>query len=421
MKLIGLADCNNFYVSCERVFNPSLCGKPVVVLSNNDGCVISRSNEVKALGVKMGQPLFEIKELIHKHDIKVYSTNFTLYGDMSARVMETLKSFVPSTEVYSIDEAFLDFTGINEELIPDLGRTLAYTVRKHTGIPVSIGISKTKTLAKIASKLCKKYPKLQNSCFMYDDRDINKVLKTFPINDVWGIGRRYAKMLNENGVSTALEFTNLSPDWVRKKMSIVGLKTWKELRGESCVEFAEIIEDKQQICTSRSFASNIGDLEELCKSVAYFASSCAEKLRKQRSVCGSLTVFILTNFHRADMPQHHQSIVIPLENHTDSTIELIRHACSGLLKIYRKGYLYKKAGVILSDITPKAETPASLFCETDTIKHDKIMKVMDEINMSYGRASIVTAAQGVDRFKANQEHLSAKYTTDWNDILKVKV
>ena len=245
-KFFGLADCNNFYASCERVFNPSLVGRPVVVLSNNDGCVIARSNEAKKLGIEMGAPYFQIKQLARRGNVAVFSSNFVLYGDMSRRVMSLLKKFAPATEIYSIDEAFLDFSGVNPAALNGLGHEIARTVKQQTGIPVSIGIAPTKTLAKIASKLCKQYPKLDGCCFMYRTQDIEKVLRKFPIEDVWGVGRRYAKMLKANGVDTAWDFTQLTPEWVRKRMSVVGLRMWKELRGEACIGFEQAPADRNR-------------------------------------------------------------------------------------------------------------------------------------------------------------------------------
>lgn len=419
--MYGLADCNNFYASCERVFNPNLQNTPVVVLSNNDGCVISRSNEAKKIGIKMGQPIFELKELVKDNRVKVLSSNFILYGDMSSRVMDNLARFSPAIEVYSIDEAFLNFSGISINNLQNLGDSVVKAVKKNTGIPLSLGISKTKTLAKVASKLCKKFPKLNGVCVMIKEDDIIKVLKKFPIEDVWGIGRRYSKKLISIGVKTAYDFTKLSPLWIRANMSIVGVKTWKELNGESCIEFEENVSDKKQICTSRSFSKHFEDLEELYKSVAHFTSVSAEKLRRQKCVAGQIQVFILTNAFREDLPQYYQSIVVPLENHTDSTLELVKFACKALSKIYKPGYKYKKAGVILTDISRKSETPGSLFCETDLIKHQNLMSTIDRLNNQFGKHFVKLAAEGVDGIKANRNMLSPKYTTSWDDIIEVKV
>lgn len=419
-KFFGLADCNNFYASCERVFNPSLVERPVVVLSNNDGCVIARSNEAKKLGIEMGAPYFQIKQLARRGNVAVFSSNFVLYGDMSRRVMGLLKKFVPATEVYSIDEAFLDFTGMDETKLDELGHKIASTVKRYTGIPVSIGIAPTKTLAKIASKLCKQYPKLNGCCFMHRPQDIEKVLRKFPIEDVWGVGRRYAKMLKANGVDTAWDFTQLTPEWVRKRMSVVGLRMWKELRGEACIGFEQAPADKKQIATTRTFAHDIDEFGELHQSVAQYAVACAEKLRQQNSVCGEIVVFILTNRHKDNIPQHYESRLVKLSVPTDSTLELTKYASGLLRQIYRKGYAYKRAGVILSDISSKKGTQRDMFDTTDRDKHDRLMKTVDGLNASFGRHKIVPAAAGMKFFKMNREHLSKKFTTDWENIIRVK-
>lgn len=416
-----LCDCNNFYASCERVFNPSLIGQAVIVLSNNDGCVIARSNEAKALGIKMGQPLYQVKELIEKRKVAVFSANFALYGDLSRRVMETLREFAPALEIYSIDEAFMDLRGIDVNSLSEFGLRVSKTVKKHTGIPLSVGIAPTKTLAKIASKLCKQYPKLNGACVMHRKEDIDKVLKKFPIEDVWGIGRRYSKMLNSIGVQSAWDFTQLSPELVRKKMSVVGLRTWRELQGTPCIEIETVLPDKQQICTSRSFAKEITDLEELKTAISNFTVTCSEKLRKQKCVCGELNVFIYTNRFRSDMPQHYENKIVRLEVPTDSSLELVKYAINALSQIFHEGYGYKKAGVILSRISPKSGQQTQLFDTVDRDKHNRIMEVVDTVNKHQGRRSILLACQGFEGVKMNRNHLSPNYTTDWADILKVKV
>ena len=284
--MFALADCNNFFVSCERLFRPDLNGRPVIVLSNNDGCAIARSNEAKALGIQMGAPLFKIKDIVKREGVTIFSGNMALYGDISHRVQLTLQEFSPSIEKYSIDEAFIDLRGMEEQDLDALAKEISRRCLRNTGIPVSVGIAQTKTLAKIASKLCKSYPKLQGGCFMHRPQDIEKVLKRTPIEDVWGIGRRYSKRLHEMGIHTAYEFTQCNADWVRSLMGIGGERTWRELRGEACIEFEDGVQHKQSICTSRSFSSEIYDLKELQRQVAKFTSMTAEKLRKQQSVCG---------------------------------------------------------------------------------------------------------------------------------------
>lgn len=419
--MYGLCDCNNFYASCERVFNPALVGRPVIVLSNNDGCVIARSNEAKALGIEMGDAFFKIRDEIRLHDIAVYSSNFALYGDMSARVMNVLRSFVPATEVYSIDESFLDFTGLNPDTLDELGHRIARTVGQYTGIPVSLGIAPTKTLAKIASKLCKKYPKLNGCCFMHRPEDIEKVLRKFPVGDIWGVGRRYERKLLSAGIATAYDLTQMPREWVRKHLGgIVGVRLWKELRGEPCLSLEQIPADKKEIATTRSFDRDLTEYDELHRRVAQYAAACAAKLRRQGSVCAELQVFILTNPFKEHLPQYYENRIVKLSVPTDSTLELTKAAVNILHSVFRPGYAYKRAGVVLSDISPKGSTQWDLFDTTDRPRHDRLMAAMDKINARYGRHRLTTAAEGFEPFKMNRQHLSQQFTTDWNDIIKVK-
>lgn len=420
--MFGLTDCNNFYVSCERLFNPSLNGKPVVVLSNNDGCVISRSNEAKALGVKMGEPIFKMKEIVKREGIACFSANFSLYGDISARVMDKLRSFSPGIEIYSIDEAFLDFTGVPEKDIFQTGPEIVRRIKKDVGVPVSLGVSHTKTLAKVATRLSKKYPATKGFCLMEKPEDIAKVLSKFPVEDIWGIGRAYSKMLKSHGIETATDFTKKSPEWIKSRMGVPGVKSWRELRGEACIRLEDRTLDKKQICTSRSFAKDLYDFEDICKAVATFAAASAEKLRHQKGACREVLIFILTNPFKDNAKQHYQSAAVNLETHSDSTFTIAGAACNALRDIFREGYGYKKAGVILSEISRKSDLTLSLF--EDSSKADKessLMSVMDEINMRYGRHSLYTAAAGVEKIKSNQNMLSKRYTTSWDDIIEVKV
>lgn len=419
--MYGLADCNNFFVSCERVFAPRLEGVPVVVLSNNDGCVISRSNEAKAVGIKMGQPLFQAAPLIRRYGVEVLSSNFALYSDMSHRVMTTLRSLAPDTEVYSIDEAFLDLSGIPLDELSEMGRRIAATVRRHTGIPVSLGMAPSKTLAKVATKLCKRYPKLRDSCLMYRPEDVNKVLSTFPVQDVWGIGRRHGQMLQSAGIVTAGQFVQAQEGWIRHRMGVTGLRTWKELRGEPCIGFENTPPAKQQICTSRSFATELTELGEVRKSVALFTALCAEKLRKQGSVCGEIQVFLLTNRHRPELPQQYVNRIVTPRTPTDSTLELTALAEQALRSIFTPGYGYKKAGVILGGIAPRTAVQTNLFDPSDRGRQARLMKALDEVNGRFGRHTLVTAIQGFDPVKANRNHVSRSYTTSWDELPEVKV
>ena len=419
--MFGLCDCNNFFVSCEKVFNPSLEGRPVVVLSNNDGCVVSRSNEAKAIGIKMGQPLYQIRDLVKRENVSVHSANYHLYGDMSQRVMSILKSNVEHIEIYSIDEAFLRLDGRPTEELKKLGEKLARTVRKGTGIPVSIGISPTKTLAKIASKLCKKYPKLNSACLMYRREDIDKVLSTYPIGDVWGIGRRHTKMLDSCYIRTAAEFCALSEEWVRNRMNINGVRTWHELQGTPCIEFNHQTADKQSISVSRSFSKELYTLQELHETISTFSSIAAEKLRKQCSVAQQLQVYIYTNRHRDDQPQYYEAATTHFIAPTDSTLEITKAAIELLQQIFRSGYGYKKSGVTLSEITPNNAIQGELFDTVDRPKHKKLMEAIDRINATQGPQAVKLVSQGSITDHTNRQYLSPQYTTSWDDILIINV
>lgn len=414
--MFGLMDCNNFYASCERVFNPSLNGKPIVVLSNNDGCVIARSNEAKELGIKMGVPAYQIKDVVQRCDVAVFSSNYTLYGDMSARVMTILSELAPSIEVYSIDEAFVDLSGIKD--LYALGTRIKDKVTQGTGIPVSLGIAPTKTLAKVANKFAKKYPAYKRLCIIDTEEKREKALKLFDIGDVWGIGRRQAAKLARQGVKTAYDFTQLPASWVRKNMTVVGERTWKELRGISCIDMETSPPPKRQICTSRSFGKMIEDLPTLSEAIATHASTCARKLREQKSYATSLMVFIHTNNFREDLPQYWKNTVVKLPVPTADTLDIVHYALAGLSKIFMEGYRYKKAGVIITEITGNAQL--GLFDSVDRSKRDKLMQAIDKINGKY-QHRIKLAVQGNGReWKLKQEQLSGHYTTDINEIIIVK-
>lgn len=411
--MFGLMDCNNFYASCERVFNPSLNGRPVVVLSNNDGCVIARSNEAKALGIPMGAPAYQIKELVEKHGVAVFSSNYTLYGDMSARVMSILSSLVPDIEVYSIDEAFVNLDGVKD--YQSLGTTIVNKVYKGTGIPVSLGIAPTRTLAKMANKFAKKYPAYKRVCCIDTDEKREKALRLFEIGDVWGIGRRQAAKLEKEGVKTAYDFTQLPGSWVRKYMTVVGERTWKELRGIPCI--TENITPRKQICTSRSFGQMIESIEQMDEAVSTFAATCAKKLREQKGYAVSLHVFIITNRFREDLPQYWKSVSVNLPVPTDDTLEIVHYALTGLRSIFRTGYQYKKAGVIITEITYNVQH--NLFDTVDRDKRDRLMNAIDSINGKHGH-SVKLAVQGQGTgWKLKQEQLSKHYTTNLGEIIEI--
>ena len=418
--MYGLLDCNNFYASCERVFNPSLNGKPVVVLSNNDGCVIARSGEAKALGIPMGEPAYKLKELIEANKVAVFSSNYVLYGDMSQRVMTILQQFVPEIEIYSIDEAFLLFDGFENINLKELGGKIVRTTTRSTGIPISLGIAPTKTLAKVASKFAKKYKNYKGVCVIDTDEKREKALKLFDIGDVWGIGRQYTKKLQYYGVNTAWDFTQRSKSWVRHTMGVTGERTWLELRGTPCVEMERTV-SKKSICTSRSFGERLTELAPVSEAVANFAASCAEKLRKQKSLASVIMVFIHTNPFATNEPKYANQTVLPLPVPTSDTTELIRFALAALKSIYKDGYRYKKAGVIITEIVPERPFQGDLFDVRNRDKFNKIMGVMDSLNQSYGKQKVKIAAQGFDRkWKLKNEKLSPCYSTNLKDVLEIK-
>ena len=420
--MFALADCNNFFASCERVFRPDLQGKPVIVLSSNDGCAIARSEEAKALGIKMGDPYFKIKDLIEKHGVNVFSGNMALYGDMSQRVRWVLEEYAPAVEVYSIDEAFLDLRGIRDVDFDQYAKEISAQCRKMTAIPVSVGIAPTKTLAKIASKLCKKYPKLRGGCYMHRPQDIEKVLRKFPVEDVWGIGRRSATKLHARLVRTAYDFTLLPESTVQKMMGITGVRTWKELQGIPCIEFEEGFEAKQSICVSRSFSTEIYDFKELQEQIANFASKVAEKLRKQHSVTGEIAVFAYTNRFKENLPQTHSSALVSFNTPTSEQRTLIISAAQATRELFRNGYGYKKAGVIASGIMDQSDMIPSLFEDFQAAEREhRITSALDTINSIYGDGTVKLAVQGSGHIKTASEKQSPHYTTLWSDIPKVSV
>lgn len=419
--MFALADCNNFFVSCERVFRPDLEGRPVIVLSRNDGCAIARSNEAKALGVKMGDPYFKLRDLIERNNIAVFSGNMALYADFSRRIRSILREVAPQIEVYSIDEAFLDMRGVDNVDFDTFSKGLSMRCRKLTGIPVSVGVAPTKTLAKIAAQLCKSYPKLRGGCFMHREADIEKVLKRFPIEDVWGIGRRSAPRLKEQGVNTAYDFCRLNEGWIMRRMGVVGLRTWRELHGIPAIGFDSVAEPRQSICNSRSFSSEIYDIGELSEQIAKFAAMTAERLREQHSVCSRLTVFAATNrFHTSDIQQCGH-ITIPLIEPTDSTLAIVRASREALAEIFVRGAGYKKAGVIASAITPREGTPISMFSAESNERHHRLMQAIDEINRKSEGRGIVLASEGQSDVKALSRHRSPLYTTSWDELPVVKL
>ena len=416
--MIALVDCNNFYASCERVFNPKLEKKPVVVLSNNDGCIIARSNEAKKLGIKMGEPAFKIKKTIEQHNINVFSTNFALYGDLSNRVMSVLKSEVNLIEIYSIDEAFLDFSDYANI---ERGVALGKKIKQWTGIPVSVGIAPTKVLAKVANHIAKKHTK--SGVFMFDNKDlIKRALNVFPVEGLWGVGRKHAKRLKEAGIHTALQFRQGDTHWIKRQLSINGVKLQKELLGEVCYPLEITAPRKKNICTARSFGVEIKELNKLKEAVSSHANTCAIKLREEKSCCSTISVFLSTNPFKPQAKQYHPYRVFNLDVPTNDSIEIVRFALKGLEQIYRSDCIYKKAGVIVGRTVPENMIQLSLFDNVDRDKRREINSVVDKINRKMGRNKVKLAVQGTDRkWKLKQEKLSPCYTTRFADILEVRI
>lgn len=420
--MYALVDCNNFYVSCERVFAPKLNGKPVVVLSNNDGCVVSRSQEAKALGIKMAVPAFEIGELIKKHNVHVFSSNYALYADLSHRVMSVLTDFVSEIEIYSIDEAFLDLSNYNNHDFYEFGTRIKKTIKQWTGIPVSVGIAPTKTLAKAANHIAK-HMRQNGGVFKILPNEIEEALKDYPVEEIWGVGRQYTRFLHRFNIKTALELIRMPDKWVLNYLTVVGLRMVKELRGENCSSIELERPAKKNICTSRSFGELVRDLPTLEQSVSNYAASCAQKLRKQNSCANILLVFIHTNPFREYDKQYSRSVTIKLPEPMNDSFGLIKYALACLRHIYKSGFNYKKAGVIVSGIVPADFVQSNLFYEQDNPKINAIMKSMDSLNKIYGKNFVRCASQGFNHKKWNlrQERLSPRYTTRWSDLLTIEV
>lgn len=418
--MYALVDCNNFYASCERAFNPLLNGKPVVVLSNNDGCAIARSNEAKALGIPMGAAAFEYEKLFQDNDVKVYSTNFALYGDLSKRVMKILSTYTPDVEVYSIDEIFLKFKGFENYDLHKYGLDMKKNVLTNTRIPVSIGYAATKALAKVANRIAKKFPDVTQGVYIIDsDEKRVKALRWLKIGDVWGIGRQLEKKLLDQGVTNAYQFTLLPDYYVQKEMSIVGLRLKRELEGKEYIELEEK-KRKKAIATTRSFDKNYREYDVIKERVSTFASRCAEKLRKEGSYCSEVIVFIHTNFFRKDQPQYSKSIKIKIPQPTNSSITISKYAIKALDQIFIDGFAYKKAGVIVGKISPEPFRQYNLF-ENEDPRHGELMKALDKINKSLPNPIVKLASQDFGRReKMKQEKLSPRYTTKWDELLEIE-
>lgn len=421
--MYALVDCNNFYASCERLFQPHLQGLPVVVLSNNDGCVIARSEEAKELGIVMGTPAFQNEKMFRKNNVKVFSSNYTLYGDLSRRVMKTLTQFAPKMELYSIDEAFLDLSDLKFSNLYDLGIKIRKTIMQNIGIPVSVGIAPTKTLAKMANRYAKKQFKEIGVYDAGNESGINEMLNFIEVGDIWGIGRQYAALLKSNGFNTAKDVTNIPAEWIRTNLSVVGQRLWKELQGIPCIVWEYEPKAKKNICTSRSFGKLTNDYSLLQEAVSNHAATCAVKLRSQQSVCKQVNVFIQTNPHKREMKQYAHSITFKCETATNLSKEIIGYALQGLEMIFLPGdYYYMKCGVMVLDIIPYSAIQINMFDKMDRSKDKQLSKIIDEVNGSLGPGTVRMAVQRFEkRYKLRAEHLSKKYTTDIKQILKVKI
>jgi DNA polymerase V len=418
--LFALIDCNNFYVSCERLFQPMLHGKPVVVLSNNDGCVIARSDEAKALGIPMGLPAFKLTDLVKKHSIEVYSSNYTLYGDLSARVMTTLTQWTPDVEVYSIDEAFLQFSPLPLDALTAYGQSMRAMIHQWTGIPVSIGIGPTKTLAKLANRLAKRSPEAQGVVALTSASQIEAILTQTPIGDIWGIGPGYTRRLHAHEITTALQLRQVNDRWVRQELGIVGLRLVWELRGISCLPLALCPPPKQSLMVSRSFGRPITTLIEMREAVATYMTRAAEKLRRSHVAAGVLTVFLMTSRFR-DEPQYTNSVTMPLPVATQDTAELIRYALRGVEQIFREGYRYQKVGVILTALVPAHQVQPHLFDRHDRERSQKLMAAIDTINTEWGSGTIRYAAVGLrPAWIMRCTRRSPRYTTRWEELAVVR-
>lgn len=417
-KIFALVDCNNFYASCERVFDPGLRHRPVVVLSNNDGCIVARSNEAKALGIPMGAPYYQYKPLIQKHGVAVFSSNYQFYGDMSHRVMESMRMFVPDMEVYSIDEAFLRLDGFCSRDLNEYARQMRHKVGMWTGIPISIGIAPTKTLAKIANHYAKKH----TTSGVYDMREIDRqetIMQTLPVEELWGISHRWGKKLRQHGITTALQLRDADPKFIRKHFSVVGERIVHELRGFSCLDLEEI-QPKKNIMSSKSFGKVVTDRDQVEEALSNYAARACEKLRKQHSKAQGIYVFLRTNRFRQQDAQYHNGVTLGFTVPTSDTGLVIAAARYCMRRIFRQGFRYHKCGLMLMDLIPETQKQEHLFAAIDTSKRDHLMQVLDTVNRQMGPGTLFHAAQGTKRdWQMRCDNRSKRYTTKWHELAQV--
>ena len=417
-KKVALIDCNSFYVSCERLFNPKIQNVPVVVLSNNDGCVISRSTEAKKLGIRMGEPYFKVKDLVKKNNVQIFSSNYALYGDLSRRVMKVLKGFTDKIEIYSIDEAFLDLSHIKDEQVEEYGKQIRERVLKWTGIPTSVGISNTKTLSKVANHIAKK----NKAGVIFLKENIDNVLKDFDIADVWGVGRQLSKLYIKNGIDNAYKLKNISNTWVKKSTNVLGAKTVMELRGISCIDLETEETRRKSCCVSRSFGKKVESLDKLKESITTHCLNAAEKIRTDKQTTRAVTIFIRTSPFDKNRKYYSNSITIELPVATNNSIELVKTAISGLRKIYKYGYFYQKAGVILSKLRDDSEKELNLLAPILENKSQPLMRAIDFTNAKYGRNAISIAQAGISNdWKMRRDHSSRIDTASFDFLPKINI
>ncbi len=415
---VALIDCNSFYVSCERLFNPRINNKPVVVLSNNDGCVISRSTEAKKIGIKMGEPYFKVKELIKKNNIYIFSSNYALYGDISRRVMETLKSFSNKIEIYSIDEAFVDLSHVQDKEVENYGKEIKARILKWTGIPTSVGISNTKTLSKVANHIAKK----NKTGVVYLKENIDESLKSFHISDIWGVGKQLSKLYIKNGIDTAYKLKNISNTWVKKSTNVLGAKTVMELRGIACMNLETQETKRKSCCVSRSFGKKVESLNRLEESITTYCLNAAEKIRNDNQVTRCISIFIRTSPFDKNRKYYSNSISIDLPVATSNSLELVKVAIDGLKKIYKYGYFYQKVGIVLSKLRESSENEFNLLAPIMENKSQTLMKAIDFTNAKYGRNAISIAQAGINNsWKMKREHSSKIDTASFDSLPKISV
>lgn len=415
-KLFAIVDCNNFYASCERLFRPELKDEPIVVLSNNDGCIVARSNEAKALGIGMGLPYFEFEKVIKKNNVHVFSSNYALYGDISDRVMRTLRELSPEIEIYSIDEAFLNLAGLKQDPT-EFVRYVRDEVYRRVGVPVSIGIAQTKTLAKLANRISKKNPEYEGVFNLYEQKDSDKFLKNVDVGDVWGIGWKLVKFMKKYGINTAFDLKNSDPNWIRDSLSIIVERTVLELRGIPCIDIDRGPDLTNGILSSRSFTQGVRNFDDVSEAVANFAGMACEKLRSENGLAALITVFISTGWY-SKVRKYSNSFTISLDKPTASSIQIVRKAHEALRRIYRKGYTYKKAGIYLTKISSIHDSQFTLDNKPYFLdKEKRLMDTVDNLNNLWGRNTLFLASEGVERkWRSRSDLRSPRYTTSWNEI-----